>query len=167
MITIREIKRLLPHRYPMLLVDRVTELVPGERARGLKAITCNEPWYQGVPDEAADEAYHYPWTVLVESWCHVAGVLVAWEDPNPDVLSGHAMLLGGLSDVRFHRPVIPGDVVEHRVELARVIGETFVVQGESVVGDETVLEVGRLVVTMRPAEQLPRTAARRAGTTVT
>ncbi|MFE5122247.1 3-hydroxyacyl-ACP dehydratase FabZ family protein [Streptomyces sp. NPDC056669] len=154
MITVDEIKRVLPHRYPMLLVDRVTELVPGERARGLKAVTCNEPWYEGMPDTASEEDYHYPWTVLIESWCHVAGVLVAWDRPNPDVREGKAMLLGGITDAEFHRPVVPGDVVEHHVRLARQVGETFVFEGESLVGKETVLTIGRLTMTMRPASDL-------------
>ncbi|MFE2679113.1 3-hydroxyacyl-ACP dehydratase FabZ family protein [Streptomyces hygroscopicus] len=154
MITVDEIKRVLPHRYPMLLVDRVTELVPGERARGLKAVTCNEPWYEGMPDTASEEDYHYPWTVLIESWCHVAGVLVAWDRPNPDVRTGKAMLLGGITDAEFHRPVVPGDVVEHHVRLARQVGETFVFEGESLVGNETALTVGRLTMTMRPASDL-------------
>jgi 3-hydroxyacyl-[acyl-carrier-protein] dehydratase len=158
MITVSEIRRVLPHRYPMLLVDRVTELVPGERASGLKAVTCNEPWYEGVPDTAPEEAYHYPWTVLIESWCHVAGVLVAWDEPNPDVLTGKAMLLGGITDARFHRPVLPGDVVEHRVRLARQVGETFLFEGESLVGDELALTIGRLTMTMRPASELTAAA---------
>ncbi|WAP56226.1 3-hydroxyacyl-ACP dehydratase FabZ family protein [Streptomyces sp. S465] len=154
MITVDRIRRMLPHRYPMLLVDRVTELVPGERVRGLKAVTCNEPWYEGLPDTASAEDYHYPWTVLIESWCHVAGVLVTWDRPNPDVRTGEAMLLGGITDAEFHRPVIPGDVVEHHVRLARRVGETFVFEGESLVGDETALTIGRLTMTMRPASDL-------------
>ncbi|MFI0727620.1 3-hydroxyacyl-ACP dehydratase FabZ family protein [Streptomyces sp. NPDC021225] len=156
-ITAGEIRRVLPHRYPMLLIDRVTELVPGERATGLKAVTCNEPWYEGIPDKAADAAeadYHYPWTALIESWCHVAGVLVAHDRPNPDVLSGQVMLLGGITDATPLRPAVPGDLVEHRVRLTRQIGETFMFEGESRVGDETALTVGRLVMTMRPAADL-------------
>lgn len=153
-ITADEIKRVLPHRYPMLLIDRVTELVPGERATGLKAVTCNEPWYEGMPDTAAEADHHYPWTVLIESWCHVAGVLVAHDRPNPDVLSGQVMLLGGITDATPLRPAVPGDLVEHRVQLTRQVGETFVFEGESRVGDETVLTVGRLVMTMRPAADL-------------
>ncbi|MDX3233773.1 hypothetical protein [Streptomyces sp. ME19-01-6] len=153
-ITTSEIKRVLPHRYPMLLIDRVTELVPGERATGLKAVTCNEPWYERLPDKAAEEDYHYPWTALIESWCHVAGVLVAHDKPNPDVLSGQVMLLGGITDATPLRPVVPGDLVEHRVRMTRQVGETFVFEGESGVGDETALTVGRLVMTMRPATDL-------------
>ncbi|MBL1099695.1 3-hydroxyacyl-ACP dehydratase FabZ family protein [Streptomyces coffeae] len=159
MIGVGEIKRILPHRYPMLLVDRVTEVVPGERARGLKAITCNEPWYAQVPDDAPEEDYHYPWTILLESWCHVAGVLVARERPNPDVRTGMAMLLGGVTDAGFHRPVVPGDVVEHHVRLARRVGDTYVFEGESLVGDATALTVGRLTMTMRPASELDHAPA--------
>ncbi|MES4908118.1 MULTISPECIES: hypothetical protein [unclassified Streptomyces] len=153
-ITTSEIKRVLPHRYPMLLIDRVTELVPGGRATGLKAVTCNEPWYEGMRDEATEEDHHYPWTALIESWCHVAGVLVAHDKPNPDVLSGQVMLLGGITDATTLRPAVPGDLVEHRVRLTRQVGETFVFEGESRIGDETALTVGRLVMTMRPAAEL-------------
>ncbi|MDW6062485.1 hypothetical protein SAZ11_36230 [Streptomyces sp. FXJ1.4098] len=153
-ITTSEIKRVLPHRYPMLLIDRVTELVPGGRATGIKAVTCNEPWYEGVRDKAAEEDYHYPWTALIESWCHVAGVLVAHDQPNPDVLSGQVMLLGGITDATPLRPAVPGDLVEHRVWLSRQVGETFMFEGESRIGTETALTVGRLVMTMRPAAAL-------------
>ncbi|MFH8370230.1 3-hydroxyacyl-ACP dehydratase FabZ family protein [Streptomyces sp. NPDC018031] len=151
-------KQMLPHRYPMLLVDRITELVPGERARGLKAVTVNEPWYAHVPDDAGPEDYHYPSPILLESWCHVAGYLVGRDSPNPDVLTGQAMLLGGVADIEFLRPVLPGDVVEHRVTLSRVVGETFVFEGDSTVGDEPAMTVGRLVMTMRPASELPQAA---------
>lgn len=153
-ITTSEIKRVLPHRYPMLLIDRVTELVPGERAAGLKAVSCNEPWYEAMPDKAAEEDHHYPWTVLTESWCHVAGVLALHDKPNPEVLSGRVSLLGGLTDVRPLRPVVPGDLVEHQVRLIRQVGETYMFEGESRVGDDAVLTVGRMAVTMRPATDL-------------
>ncbi|MEU9795528.1 hypothetical protein AB0E27_33990 [Streptomyces sparsogenes] len=153
-LTVSALKRLLPHRYPMLLVDRVTELVPGERATGWKAVSGNEPWYEGLPDKAGDLDHHYPWTVLAESWCQVAAVLVTRDRPNPDVLSGQVMLLGGITDARPARPVVPGDLVEHRARLTRRVGDTFVFEGESRAGGETVLTVGRMVMTTRPAADL-------------
>ncbi|KUJ66205.1 beta-hydroxyacyl-ACP dehydratase [Streptomyces albus subsp. albus] len=153
-LTANEIKRVLPHRFPMLLVDRVTELVPGERLTALKAVSVNEPWYEKLGDKAAEEEYHYPSVLLVESWCQSAGVLVAWEDPNPDVLSGQVMLFGGISDVEFPHPVRPGDVVEHRVTLSRSFGDTIIFEGESVVGDQVVLRVDRVTMAMRPASEL-------------
>ncbi|MFE1791264.1 MULTISPECIES: 3-hydroxyacyl-ACP dehydratase FabZ family protein [Streptomyces] len=158
MLTTTGIKRVLPHRYPMLLVDRVTELVPEERLTALKAVTCNEPWYEGLAEDADDEGHGYPQTLLVESWCQAAGVLAAWDKPNPDVLSGQVMLFGSISDVVLHRPVYPGDVLEHRVRLVRALSDTVIFEGEALVGGETVMEVGRVVMAMRPAAEL--TAAR-------
>ncbi|MBL3669473.1 beta-hydroxyacyl-ACP dehydratase [Streptomyces sp. M2CJ-2] len=149
-----EIRGRLPHRYPMLLVDRVTDLTPGVQVTALKAVTCNEPWYAELSPDTPEEGYGYPQTLLVESWCQAAGVLATWDDPNPDVLRGRVMLFGGMSDVEFHRAVYPGDVLEHRVRIGRRVDDTVIFEGESVVGGEPVMTVGRAVVTFRPADVL-------------
>ncbi|MCM2387941.1 3-hydroxyacyl-ACP dehydratase FabZ family protein [Streptomyces albipurpureus] len=154
MLTISAIKKVLPHRYPMLLVDRVDELVPGERLVAVKAITCNEPWYQDLAEDAGDEEHAYPQTLLIESWCQAAGVLAAWDKPNPDVMSGQVMLFGSISDVVLHRPVLPGEVLQHRVRLVRALSDTVIFEGECLSDGETVMEVGRVVMAMRPAEEL-------------
>lgn len=149
----------LPHRFPMLLVDRVTELVPGARLTAIKAVTCNEPWYSGLGPDTPDEDFRYPQTLLIESWCQAAGVLATWEDPQPDVLGGKVMLFGGMSGVEYHLPVYPGDVLEHRVELARALDDTLIFEGVSTVGPATVLTVERAVMALRPAEALRAAAA--------
>ncbi|WP_231591021.1 3-hydroxyacyl-ACP dehydratase FabZ family protein [Saccharothrix sp. ST-888] len=159
MITISGIKRILPHRYPMLLVDRVDELVPGERLTARKAVTANEPWYRELSAGATDEQHAYPPVLLVESWCQAAGVLAAWDTPNPDVLAGQVMLFGSISEVVFHRPVLPGDVLEHRIRLVRALSDTVIFEGEALVDGEPVLEVGRVVMAMRPATELTEAAA--------
>lgn len=141
------ITRVLPHRYPMLLVDRVVEVEPGLRLVARKAVSANEPWYRDLPAS-------YPPVLLVESWCQAAGLLGAWQTPNPNVLTGQVMLVGGLTGIRFGGPVVPGDVVEHRVRLDRVLGDTMIFEGESLVDDRTVLEVTQAIVTMRPAATL-------------
>jgi len=148
------IRARLPHRYPMLLVDRVTELVPGVRLTALKAVTSNEPWYSGLGPDAAEEDFRYPQTLLIESWCQAAGVLATWDDPNPEVLNGKVMLFGGISGVEYHRPVLPGDVLEHRIELSRALGDTLIFEGVGTVGGNTVLTVERAVLTLRPAGTL-------------
>ncbi|MFG2132137.1 3-hydroxyacyl-ACP dehydratase FabZ family protein [Streptomyces sp. NPDC048751] len=140
---------LLPHRYPMLLVDRVTELVPGERIRTVKAITLNEPWYAGIsPDKALD----YPPSLLVESWGQSAGLLASAiaEAPTP----GQVMLFGSVADAEFHLPVLPGDVIEHRVRISRALTDSVVFEGSSHRGDETVMTVTRMVMAFRPADLL-------------
>ncbi|MFI9629731.1 3-hydroxyacyl-ACP dehydratase FabZ family protein [Streptomyces sp. NPDC052042] len=148
------IKAVLPHRHPMLLVDRVVGLVPGERLTALKAVTCNEPFYEGLSEKASEEDHDYPRVLVIESWCQAAGVLVAAERPNPDVLSGQVMLFGGISDVRFTGRVRPGDVMEHDVRLTRSLTDTVIFEGECRVNGEVVAEIGRVVMAMRPASEL-------------
>ena len=154
MIGVDQIKKILPHRYPMLLVDRVLDLEPGRRLTAVKAVTCNEPWYRDLA-EGSDESQHaYPPVLLVESWCQAAGVLAAWDAPNPDVVEGQVMLFGGMSDICFSGPVLPGDVVEHHIRLVRALSDTLIFEGESVVGTRVVLEIGRVVMALRPGADL-------------
>lgn len=148
------IRAVLPHRFPMLLVDRVLERVPGERITALKAVSVNEPWYEGLSDGAPDAAYDYPGVLVVESWCQAAGVLIAAENPNPDVLDGQVMLFGGISDVRFCGRVRPGDVLEHRVQLVRALTDTVIFEGTCHVDGRPVARIGRVVMALRPASEL-------------
>lgn len=145
---VRDVGDVLPHRYPMLLVDRVLELVPGEWVTAVKAITRNEPWYREQPQAA------YPEVLLVESWAQAAGLIIGVTEPNPDVLTGQVMLFGSVAGVEFHRTVLPGDVLEHRVRVSKVLGETVIFEGECVVRGELVFTVNRMVVAYRPAETL-------------
>ncbi|MBX7553609.1 beta-hydroxyacyl-ACP dehydratase [Streptomyces sp. tea 10] len=154
MIGQREIRARLPHRFPMLLVDRLTEVVPGERLVALKAVSCNEPWYEKQGPDSAEEDFAYPSSLLVESWCQAAGVLATWDEPNPDVLKGRVMLFGGMTGVEFHRPVLPGEVLTHRVRQSHLIDDNVLFEGESLSGDETVMTVERIVMAFRPASAL-------------
>lgn len=149
-----DIRARLPHRFPMLLVDRVTAVAPGDRLTAVKAVSCNEPWYADLGPDTPADGFGYPETLLAESWCQAAGLLATWDDPTPDVLTGRVMLFGGMSGVEYHRPVLPGDVVEHHVRLGRSLGDTLIFEGSSTVADEPVLTVERIVMALRPAEEL-------------
>ncbi|MGC9376725.1 3-hydroxyacyl-ACP dehydratase FabZ family protein [Streptomyces sp. MH13] len=135
----------LPHRYPMLLVDRVVDVVPGERIRAVKAITVNEPWYAGT---APDADLAYPPSLLVESWGQTAGLLTVAGGGAP---ADQIMLFGSVADAVFHHPVLPGDVVEHRVVVTRTFTDSVVFEGSSHCGDRTVMTVGQMVMAFRPA----------------
>ncbi|WP_341716343.1 beta-hydroxyacyl-ACP dehydratase [Micromonospora sp. FIMYZ51] len=139
-----DIRRLIPHRPPMLLVDRVSELVPRRRLVGSYTVTGTRP---------------LPAVLLLESWGQAALVLIRHDRPMPDVLTGGVPVAGAFEEISFGRPVRPGETVEHRVELIRLIADTGFVRGESVVGSEVVMRVGRLVGAVRPAAAL-RPAAR-------
>lgn len=152
MMTIGEIKRLLPHRYPMLLVDRIVDVDPGVWLTALKAVTVNEPWYRAVPDDAAEDQHDYPVTLVLESWCQAAAVLANWDQPG--ACDGQVMLIGRVSEVEVRHPVLPGDLLEHRVRLVHSNGSVLVFEGETLVGEEVVLTVGSLILTIRPARDL-------------
>lgn len=149
-----EIRRLLPHRYPMLLVDRVLELVPGESLVAIKAVTCNEPCYEALDDSAAVERFGYPQTLLIESWGQAAGLLALQPGTAASELSDQVMLAGAMSDVEFLRPVHPGDVLEHRVRVVRALSDAVVFEGESLVGREVVMRLSHMVMAFRPGGRL-------------
>jgi 3-hydroxyacyl-[acyl-carrier-protein] dehydratase len=154
MIDAAQIKGFMPHRYPMLLVDRVLELVPGESLVALKAVTCNEPWYQGLDEDAAEETYRYPQTLLVESWGQAAGLLAVQPGTAAAGLSDQVMLAGAMSGVEFLRPVYPGDVLEHRVRVVRALSDAVIFQGESLVGWEVVMRLSHMVMAFRPGSRV-------------
>ncbi|GIG63037.1 3-hydroxyacyl-[acyl-carrier-protein] dehydratase FabZ [Longispora fulva] len=149
-----EIRTLLPHRYPMLLVDRVTSLAPGQALTATKAVTANEPWF------ADGRSLAYPQVLLIESWCQAASLLAAGGPLDTAGGDRPVPLFGAISRIAFHRPVGPGDLLEHRVRLLRALSDTWMFEGETTVDDETVLTVERVTIALRPGTELrPRTPA--------
>lgn len=137
---------LLPHRFPMLLLDRVSGLVPGAMVAAETTLLDNGPRCADTPLE--------PHMLVLEAWCQAAGVLATWDAPNPSVLSGQVMLIGSMTGIRMAGQLAPGDLIEHRVRLSTTVGDTTIFAGDSVVDGRTVLSVRRLLVTARPAVEL-------------
>ena len=111
-IDILEIQRLLPHRYPFLLVDRVVELVAGERVVGLKNVTVNEPFFQGhFPGQPI-----MPGVLQLEVMAQVGGILAR----KTSVGEGQTIvMLTGVEKAKFRKPVVPGDQLRVEVEVVR------------------------------------------------
>jgi 3-hydroxyacyl-[acyl-carrier-protein] dehydratase len=108
-LTVEEIQKLLPHRYPFSLIDRIISYVPGERAIGIKNVTFNEPHFQGhFPGR-----FVMPGVLIVEAMAQVGGVVLM---QMPD-FQGGLFLFAGIDKVRFRRPVVPGDQLVMTVEL--------------------------------------------------
>ena len=102
-----DIMRIIPHRYPFLLVDRVVELEPGRRAVGIKAVTANEPQFTGhFPDRPI-----MPGVLMVEALAQTAAVAVM----TLDEYRGKLGLFAGIDDCRFRRMVTPGDTLRLEV----------------------------------------------------
>ena len=136
----------LPHRYPFLLVDRVTVLVPGERIVALKNVTWNEPYFAGhFPGEPV-----MPGVLQVEALAQAAAILGFQTNPGFAERGGNVLLMG-LDKVRFRRKVEPGDVLRLEVDVEQIRGVTWKVKGRAFVGAERAAEAMILAAFMEPA----------------
>ncbi|MDZ8185576.1 MAG: 3-hydroxyacyl-ACP dehydratase FabZ [Nostoc sp. ChiSLP02] len=115
--TSEEIQQLLPHRYPFLLVDKITDYVPGQKAVGIKNVTINEPCFQGhFPERPL-----MPGVLIVEAMAQVGGIVLT----QMSQVEGGLFVFAGIDKVRFRRQVVPGDRLVMTVELLWVKQRRF------------------------------------------
>jgi len=143
MIGAGQIREIIPHRYPILLIDRVDEVVPGQRLVARKAITVAESAYRDRADDA------YPLSLLLESWAQAAVLLACWDTPNPDVVTGKVELATGIRGVRIGVSAVPGDVLVHEVVIVRALDDAMIVSGTTTVNGESALVVEQFSVALR------------------
>lgn len=147
-LEIEAIMEILPHRYPMLLVDRITRLEPGVSAEGVKSVTVNEPYLAGhFPDFPI-----MPGVLIVDALAQVAGIMLrtgvrakreaAGQGAPPPSRPG---VLASIPRMRFHRMVLPGDQLRLHVRHVKTFGNTHSVQVEGRVNGE-VVAAGELVL---------------------
>lgn len=109
MLTNKEIREILPHRYPFLLVDRITELEPGKRAVGIKNVSANEPFFQGhFPDYPI-----MPGVLIVEALAQTVGIAIAVLEEN----KGKLGVFASIDSMKFKNNVLPGDVLRLEAEI--------------------------------------------------
>lgn len=121
MLGAKEIKEIIPHRYPMLLVDRVTEIVDGVSATGYKNVTINEQFFQGhYPDHPV-----MPGVLILEALAQVGAVAILSKEEN----KGKLPLFAGADKVRWKKQVVPGDRLDLSVEIIKMRGPIGVGKG--------------------------------------
>jgi beta-hydroxyacyl-ACP dehydratase FabZ len=131
-LDVNEIRRILPHRYPFLLVDRITEL-ENERIVGIKNVTANEPFFNGhFPDFPV-----MPGVLIVEAMAQTAGVLVLKTIPDRD---SKLVFLVSIDAARFRRPVVPGDQLRIEMNVIRRKGSVAKMAGKATVDGKVVAE---------------------------
>ena len=130
---ILDIFKILPHRFPFLLIDRVLELDRMKRIVAIKNVTITEPFFQGhFPDKPI-----MPGVLIVEAIAQAGGLLLLTEVPNRDEL---LMVFTGIEKARFRRPVIPGDQLRLEVEVRAWRITAARLEGKAYVGDKVAAE---------------------------
>lgn len=124
----KDIKKILPHRYPFLLVDRIIEIEEGKKAVGIKNVTANEPFFQGhFPDNPI-----MPGVLIIEALAQVAGIAVM----NIEEFRGKLGLFTGIDNCRFKKVVRPGDQLVLEVLIDSIKMGLVKAKGIAKVGDE-------------------------------
>ena len=132
MLSVEEIQRILPHRYPFLLVDRILEMEAGKRMVGIKNVTVNEPFFQGhFPEKPV-----MPGVLIIEAMAQVgaAGILSLPE------YQGKIALFAGIDKARFRRQVVPGDQLRIEVRVTKLRGAVGKSEAKAFVGEELAAE---------------------------
>ncbi|MDB5026466.1 MAG: beta-hydroxyacyl-(acyl-carrier-protein) dehydratase FabZ [Candidatus Eremiobacteraeota bacterium] len=138
-LDVREIMKILPHRYPMLLIDRITELEPMVRARGYKNVTVNEPMLSGhFPGNPL-----FPGVYMIEALAQLGGTTIL----EPGDMARKVPYLAGIDKAKFRRPVVPGDrldmearVIKHKLNIGWVAVDGTV-DGKAVVSAELTFSI--------------------------
>ncbi len=137
MIDVVEIQKILPHRFPFLLIDKVTDLVTGETLTGYKNVTIGEHIFQGhFPDHPI-----YPGVMILEGMAQAGGIL-AFRSMNAteEEIANKVVYFMSIDKAKFRNPVRPGDRLEYRIGVIKNKGAIWVLKGEAYVDDKLVSE---------------------------
>lgn len=132
MLDINQIKEILPHRYPFLLVDKISELEPGKRVVGYKNVTANEEFFNGhFPSYPV-----MPGVLVIEALAQTGAVGVL----SLDEYKGKLLLFAGIDKVRIRRQVVPGDQLRLEIDVTKLRGKIGKCQAKAFVGEELAVE---------------------------
>jgi len=123
-----QIREIIPHRYPMQLVDKIVDFEPGKWADGIKCVTVNEPFFQGH----FPEAHVMPGVLIIEALAQTGAVAILAEEGN----KGKIAFFGGIKNARFRKQVVPGDVLSLHCEITDRKGPIGFGKAVAKVGDK-------------------------------
>ncbi|MEE4164445.1 MAG: 3-hydroxyacyl-ACP dehydratase FabZ [Desulfocapsaceae bacterium] len=133
-IDVLGIMKLLPHRYPFLLVDRITSLVPRVSVTGIKNVTMNEQFFQGhFPVQPV-----MPGVLILEGMAQAGGCMAYHSFP--ETIGSKLLYFAGIDKARFRRPVVPGDQLVYKLELTKHKRSVMVMEGKAFVDDQLAAE---------------------------
>jgi len=139
-----EIQKIIPHRYPFLLVDRIGELIPEQKAIGYKNVTVNEPFFQGhFPQEMM-----MPGVLIIEALAQVGAVAILIQEEN----KGKLVYFAGINKATFKRKVIPGDCLRLEVEIIKRKGPFGLGKGTATVDGQIAAKAELLFAIERKTE---------------
>ena len=133
MIDVVEIQKILPHRYPFLLIDRVTDLIPGESLVGYKNVSISEPVFEGhFPGHPI-----YPGVMILEGMAQAGGILAfkSMDNLTEEEVQNKVVYFMSIDKAKFRNPVRPGDRLEYRVSVIKHKGNIWVLEGKAYVDD--------------------------------
>lgn len=159
LLSITDIQKILPHRFPFLLVDRVVELEPGKRLVAIKNVTVNEPFFAGHFPGAPV----MPGVLIVEALAQAAGLLVAYDR---HTAPNEYLLFAGIDNVRFRIPVVPGDTLTLTVDAKRIRSRSAQLHGTATVGGKVAAEADLFSILTEISDSNDRVDRWRAGTLV-
>jgi 3-hydroxyacyl-[acyl-carrier-protein] dehydratase len=145
-LDIRKILSILPHRYPLLMVDRVTEIVPNQKIRGYKNVSINEPYFSGhFPGDPI-----MPGVLVIEALAQIGGILAYASDPFD--AQGSLMYFLGIDRTKFRHPVRPGDRLDLEVKVLGHNTNVWKLRGEATVSG-TLCAEGQLLASIVERER--------------
>ena len=133
---IKEIQRILPHRYPFLLVDRIIEIELEKRIVGIKNVSINEPFFQGhFPGHPV-----MPGVLIIEAMAQVGGILAIKSSEGKMDISDKLVYFVGIDNAKFRKPVLPGDQIHFEIEVIQIKVPYWKMKGIAMVDGKKVCE---------------------------
>jgi 3-hydroxyacyl-[acyl-carrier-protein] dehydratase len=133
-----DIQNILPHRYPFLLVDRITELTPGEYIEGLKNVSISEPVFQGhFPGHPI-----YPGVMIIEGMAQAGGVLAfkSMDEVSQEEIANKVVYFMSIDKAKFRAPVTPGDQLVYKIDVIKHKGAVWQLDAKAYVDDKIVAQ---------------------------